>query len=224
MNNSIGLTLLGWLVMLVVPIALLITAIRILLTPAFVNIEYRMPGFPEDSYGMTFEQRLTYTPIMLDYLLNNEDRSFLANQTFEDGTPLLNEREVGHMEDVKDLTQIVLKVWLGLLAFLALVGVAAWRFDWWVQFSRWLGRGAQLTVGLIVTILVFVALSFNALFTAFHRVFFEGDTWLFQFSDTLIRLFPLRFWQDVFIALGVSTLLGAGLIWVLFARIKPANK
>jgi uncharacterized membrane protein len=53
------------------------------------------------------------------------------------------------------------------------------------------------------------------LFTAFHAVFFEGDTWLFQFSDSLIRMFPLRFFQDVFIILGVLTLLGGVGLWLL---------
>ena len=218
MNKSVALTLLGWLVTLVVPFVLLITAIRILLTPAFVSLEYRMPGFPEDPYDLTLEQRLTYTPLMLEYLLNDEDVSFLADLTFEDGSALLNQRELGHMEDVKELTQIVLKVWIGLLFFQGVVGLTAWRFKLWDQFRGWLLRGAQLTVGFIIAILIFVALSFNALFTAFHRVFFEGDSWLFSYSDTLIRLFPIRFWQDVFIALGVLTLLGAGVLWFAAGR------
>jgi integral membrane protein (TIGR01906 family) len=46
-------------------------------------------------------------------------------------------------------------------------------------------------------------INFDSLFTEFHRIFFEGDTWLFQTSDTLIRLFPLPLWQDAFIFIGV---------------------
>ena len=218
MKNSTGLTIFGWLVTLVIPFVLLFTSMRLLLTPAFINLEYRMPGFPEDPHGITFEQRLKYTPIMLEYLLNDQGPSFLADKTFDDSSPLLNEREVGHMKDVKDLTKIVLNIWLVLLAFLVVVDLAALRFKWWDRFRAWLVRGAQLTIGLIVTILIFVALSFNALFTGFHRIFFTGDTWLFSYSDTLIRLFPIRFWQDVFIALGVLTLLGAGLIWWGFSK------
>ena len=30
-----------------------------------------------------------------------------------------------------------------------------------------------------------------------HRLFFEGSTWIFPRSDTLIRLFPNRFWIDI---------------------------
>ena len=40
---------------------------------------------------------------------------------------------------------------------------------------------------------------FWALFEGFHAIFFEGDSWLFLYSDTLIRLFPIRFWQDTFL-------------------------
>jgi integral membrane protein (TIGR01906 family) len=204
---------LGWLISLVVPIVLVMTAVRLLLMPVFVNVEYHMPGFPEDSYGMTTEQRLTYAPLALDYLLNDEDVSFLGDQRFGDGTPLYNERELEHMEDVKELTKAVLNVWLLLLAIIMGVGAAAWRFGYGKLFAGWLSRGGKWTVGLIVALLIFIALSFDALFTGFHRVFFEGDTWLFLYSDTLIRLFPMRFWQDVFIALGVLTLGGGAALW-----------
>jgi uncharacterized membrane protein len=43
---------------------------------------------------------------------------------------------------------------------------------------------------------------------AFHNVFFEPGTWKFLFSDTLIRLFPQRFWQDLFLIVGGLSLVG----------------
>ena len=213
---------LGILVSLLVPVVLLLTSVRLLLTPTFVFIEYHMPGFPEDPYGMTQEQRLRYAPLALEYLLNDEDSGFLAEQRFEDGTLLYNERELGHMEDVKALAQTVLKVWLLTTALLVGIAAAAWHFDWWSEFRLWLSRGGRLTVILILALLVFVGLSFDALFTGFHGIFFEGDSWLFLFSDTLIRLFPLRFWQDVFIALGVLSLAGGAALW-RFAAPKKAK-
>ncbi len=48
---------LSWLVMLIVPLALLFVGLRLLLTPAFLQVEYRMPGFPADDYGFTLEDR-----------------------------------------------------------------------------------------------------------------------------------------------------------------------
>lgn len=212
--------LLQWLVAITIPIVLLMTAIRLLMTPVFVDIEYSMPGFPEDSYGMTFPERRQYAKLALEYILNDAGNSFLGDQQFEGGTPLYNERELSHMLDVKELTQAVLKVWVILLAALTITGVVSWRLGRWDAMRAGLARGGQITVGLIVLVLVFVALSFSALFTGFHRIFFEGDTWLFLYSDTLIRLFPLRFWQDVFISLGVLSLLGGLALWFI-ARQKP---
>jgi uncharacterized membrane protein len=51
---------------------------------------------------------------------------------------------------------------------------------------------------------------FDVFFTWFHGLFFEGDSWLFLFSDTLIRLFPIRFWEDAFLLAAVIAL-GGGL-------------
>lgn len=76
--------------------------------------------------------------------------------------------------------------------------------------------GLAGAVGLIVVVGITVNPNvFWDFFAGFHSLFFEGDSWLFLFSDTLIRLFPLRFWQDAFlfaaaIALGGGLGLGLG--------------
>jgi uncharacterized membrane protein len=56
-------------------------------------------------------------------------------------------------------------------------------------------------------------------FSGFHSLFFEGDSWLFLYSDTLIRLFPIRFWQDVFLWAAVIAL-GGGIALALGLRTK----
>ena len=43
--------------------------------------------------------------------------------------------------------------------------------------------------------------------TDFHRIFFEGNSWQFSTSDTLIRLFPEQFWFDAALTIGLFTLL-----------------
>ena len=86
------------------------------------------------------------------------------------------------------------------------------------DYRRGLALGGWLTVGLIVAILMGVALSFNSLFTEFHRIFFTGDTWIFLYSDTLIRLFPIRFWQDGFILMGCFSLVSGVALGLIFSR------
>lgn len=220
MNKSL---LLSWLVTLLVPIALIGLGLRVLLTPLFLSIEYNMPYFPPDEFGFTTEDRLKWAPYALDYLTNDEDISYLADLKFEDGTPLYNERELSHMDDVRLVTQGALRVWYVSLAILLLLGLWAWFGGWWPAYRLGLMRGGWLMVGLAVTVglivVIGIAISPNVFwnfFAGFHSLFFEGDSWMFLYSDTLIRLFPIRFWQDAFllaavIALGGGIALGLGL-------------
>ncbi|HWQ46326.1 MAG TPA: TIGR01906 family membrane protein [Longilinea sp.] len=204
-----------------IPFFLLMTAIRVLLTPVFVNVEYFMPGFPVDEYGFTRADRLMYAPLAVEYLVNSAGIEFLGDQTFPDGSSLYNERELSHMLDVKILVQKMITAWMIIGAILIAAGVWAWRGRWWQAYTLAWGRGACYTVGLIGLIIAAVTINFDALFTTFHHIFFTGDSWLFYYSDTLIRLFPIRFWSDAFIVVGGFSLLAAGLIiWAVYRKKK----
>lgn len=215
--------LLSWLVAILVPLALIGSGVRVLLTPLFLQVEYNMPYFPPDNYGFTKEDRLQWAPYALEYLVNDADVSYLGNLQFDDGTPLYGERELSHMDDVKRVTKGVLNAWYVSLALLAAFGVWAWLGKWEQAYRLGLMRGGWLMVGLAVAIggIVGTGILINPnifwnFFAWFHSLFFEGDSWLFLYSDTLIRLFPLRFWMDAFlfaavIALGGGVALGLGL-------------
>jgi integral membrane protein (TIGR01906 family) len=220
-------TILSWLIALIVPIALIGLGLRILLSPLFLQIEYNMPYFPPDEFGFTKEDRLKWAPLALDYLVNKEDISFLGDLRFDDGSPLYNERELSHMDDVKLVTQGALRVWYVSVAILLLLGVWAWfgrsasAPQWWQEYRLGLMRGGWLMVGLAVTVGLIVVIGIAAnpnvfwnFFAGFHSLFFEGDSWLFLYSDTLIRLFPIRFWQDAFLLAAVIAL-GGGIALAL---------
>ena len=208
MNTKLN-SLLSYLTTLLTPIFLLGLGLRILLTPVFYSIEYRMPYFPEDQYGFTMEDRLQWAPYAIDYLLNDADVSFLGDLTFEDGSPLYNERELSHMRDVKIVTKGALNFWYMTVVLMAALTGWAWYGKWWQAFREGLRRGGWLMIGLVVVLGLFGAVAFWQLFTLFHALFFEGDTWLFLYSDTLIRLFPMQFWQDAFLWAGIIAIGGA---------------
>lgn len=216
-------TLFSWLVTILIPLALIGLGLRLLLTTTFLQIEYNMPYFPRDEYGFTKDDRLKWAPYALKYLVNNADISYLGDLKFDDGTPLYNERELRHMEDVKQVTRGALTVWYATLAILLALGIWSRLGSWEQAYLQGLMRGGWLMVGLaaVIGFIVVVGIAidpnvFWGFFTGFHQLFFEGDSWLFLYSDTLIRLFPLRFWQDAFllaavIALGGGLTLGVGL-------------
>jgi integral membrane protein (TIGR01906 family) len=215
--------LLSHIVSLVTPLVLLGLALRILLTPLYYSVEYNMPYFPTDEYGFTKEERLKWAKPSVEYLVNGAGISHLGDLKFEDGTPIYNERELSHMQDVKLVVQGSLMVWYTTLAVLILAAWIAYRWNWMPLYLDGLRRGGLWMIGLAAT-LAFIAGAgillnpdiFWAFFSGFHSLFFEGDTWLFYYSDTLIRLFPIRFWQDAVIAMAVIALgSGAGLAFGL---------
>jgi integral membrane protein (TIGR01906 family) len=113
------------------------------------------------------------------------------------------------MLDVRLLTRKVLNLWWLLIALVIGASYYLWKdgnkADWFVTIRR----GGNLTIALIFGILFVVTFNFKELFTQFHKIFFEGDSWLFLMSDNLIRLFPMRFWRDLFIFIGgLSIFLG----------------
>jgi hypothetical protein len=116
--NSRLLSMKSWFVTLLVPVALLLLSVRLLLTPFFLEIEYRTPGFPPDTYGFTQADRLQWSKLAVEYLVNRSDVTFLGDLRFTDGNPVYNERELAHMLDVKNLVQIVLKVWYVIIGVL----------------------------------------------------------------------------------------------------------
>jgi integral membrane protein (TIGR01906 family) len=198
----------GGLATVLVPIVLVFLGIRLLLTDLFLQIEYCLPGFPADPYGFTLQDRLEYAGLSLRYLNTNAGISLLGDLTFPDGSPLFNARELSHMQDVKNILRPAMGVGLGLTLVLVLLLLLAWRFRWLPVLLRGIRRGGWVAVGLVATLAILGVFSFWQFFTVFHSLFFEGDSWLFLYSDTLIRLFPMRFWQDAFLIVGGFALLG----------------
>lgn len=218
------------LVSLVTPLALIGTALRILLSPIFYTVEYRMPYFPADTYGFSREERLVWAGKAVEYLVNRAPIAYLGDLTFADGSPLYNARELAHMQDVKGVVQAALLAWGAALGVLLVAGLAAWRGNAWGAYLASLRRGGWWMIGLAWLLggIALIGILINPdvfwqFFTLFHQVFFEGDSWLFYDSDTLIRLFPIRFWQDAFLwaavlALGGGAGLAFGMKGVAFRK------
>ena len=195
-----------------IPIILCTLSILLLLSPIFTNLEYRRPGFPVDSYGFSTEERLEFGNLTRRYLVTNQSLDNLRELRFENGDPLYKERELVHLEDVKVVIQGLLGVFSAASVAVVAGGILARTKQWGESYRKAIVWGGRLTTFLLLTILFFTLISFRALFTFFHQIFFTGDSWLFLYSDTLIRLFPIQFWQDIFIVFGLLTLAGGGIL------------
>jgi hypothetical protein len=260
MQKPMKPTLPAWLVLtcrviiiVFIPVVLMLTNVRLLLTPLFPEIEYRLPGFPADYYGFSMESRLRGSELSIDYLVNNATIDAAAKWTFVDvGLPegttapvdscqhaqsddctrwaasiglsptesractyFYNTCELKHLQDAKDIVRVALTVW-AVCGGLALLAAGVLYYFWeWRALRGSLMVGATLTGVIYLGLLAYIAVSFNTLFVQFHEVLFPSGDWIFLWSDSFIRMFPLRFWEDAFIYVSVGTLLEAGgLAWL----------
>ncbi len=216
--NALALRLL---LTLALPPLLVLTSVRLVMTNLFVQIEYHRPGFPADRYGFSRDERLHYAAFAVRYLHNDAGIEYLGNLAFPDGGPLFNERELRHMADVKAVTRAAFQVHRALLiaagvSALLLARRRITRRALW----RALGDGGLLTIVLILVLVMLVVASWDVFFDGFHALFFEGDTWVFRTSDTLIRLFPEQFWFDAALAVAFLTVSGSLLAMVAAWRME----
>lgn len=203
--------------MVVIPVLILLTSVWMILLGArlWIPIEYRMPGFPPDVYGFTTDDRLRWSRVDIDFLLGNDPITFFDNVRLESGEPMHNERELTHMEDVKSLIDLTRWVWAGALVSSLLLSYGLARTagrstagSAWRSAARW-------TALLLILLGLGLLLGFGVLFVGFHRLFFEGSTWIFPLSDTFIRLYPERFWRDTFVLVAFVSLGFTGVVYLL---------
>ena len=81
-----------------------------------------------------------------------------------------------------------------------------------------LARGAVLTVGIALVVAIVSATRYDVFETTFHGLFFDGDSWRFDETETLRRLYPDRFWLDTAITVGALAVIQA-LVLLPLARI-----
>ncbi len=195
--------LLGLIITLAVPVILVLANVLLFMNPAWLAFQYSQPGFPKAEL-FSDTDRLYFGSESIEYVRGNRTlEQFKALGVYQ-------EREIKHMIDVRvlvDQVKIVLPV-VTLLAIVALV-VLARQPDARTLAARALFNGALLTLGLFIVVGIFAAVGFNTFFTLFHRVFFEGDTWLFNYTDSLIQFYPLPFWFTTSIVLIGLTVLEA---------------
>jgi integral membrane protein (TIGR01906 family) len=205
---------------ILVPALLVLSAARLIMTETYLNFEYHRPDFPPDRYGFTLEDRLHYGPYALRYVFNGEGIDYLAQLTLPNGLPLYSSNELSHLADVKNVVRAIFGTLAVLWAVVIMLIVGLWRRDPGVVWVALLS-GATLTLLSLGALTFFVLTSWDSFFDQFHELFFPGGNWIFDFSDDLIRLYPVQFWQDSALTLGLLTAIAATLILILsFWRLR----
>jgi integral membrane protein (TIGR01906 family) len=231
--NRILVNLIRWLVILAIPIFLVLTTARFLMNDWYPRSAYAKPDFPRDPYGFTQEQRLELALVAIAYLNRPEPAEQAITMLEEQrlpGTdlPLYTDFEISHMLDVKRFTDLLWRVQLvaGLIILGGSALLVARPSTRVVAFNALFG-GGLLTTLLLAALAVFVLLAWSTFFVQFHELFFAPGSWTFDYSDSLIRLFPDKFWFDAGTIIVVATLVEGILVaaagYILAGRAGRSN-
>ena len=201
-----------------VPTFLLLSNVRIAATEESVYgygfSAYRIPAVT----GIARPQLDRVAHEIVQYFTSGDPDSLLDIRVQVRGAsqPLFNEREVIHMRDVKQLFQFFFRLHEFAFAYILtyVVGVYLWSRE---QSLRRLARQAVIagvaTAVALTLVAVAMLFGFDQIFVGFHLVSFSNDFWrLNPATDRLVQMFPLGFWFDVSIGVGVLTIVEGGLV------------
>jgi integral membrane protein (TIGR01906 family) len=192
-------------------IVLLALAILPFLNPVWVGFEQERAGSGAWTGFAPADLRAVTDAILADLVLGPPEFDVAL-----DGQPVLNERERGHMRDVRAVfgTFYVLAG----IAAIVLVGAFLTARGPRARARLWRRLGLSGRVIAVATIAGGIAglLFFDTAFLLFHELFFPPDSFLFDPStERLVQLFPETFWIETAVGVGVVViLLGLGLAWL----------
>jgi integral membrane protein (TIGR01906 family) len=195
-------------------IAIVAVSLPLFLNPVWVAFEQgraeatAWTGFTET------ELRAATDAILADLVIGPPDFDVAVA-----GTPVLNERERGHMRDVRGVFMGFFAVAL-VLAAAALLLAARRRGAARVATWRAVRAGALTLIAMLLIGGAVSFVAFDALFAVFHRLLFAGGSYTFDSAtERLVQLFPFRFWQETAIVVGAVCIVLAGMVaWVAGRR------
>lgn len=220
-------------VVMAMPLFIGFSWMTLVIGPAYPRHEYAKPDFPLDLAGMppatatglglaplTQAERLELALVSVAYLESWQPAEtaivILAEQQLPDtGAPLYNQRELSHLVDVKHLTDVIR--WLALATAVPVIGGLLFllrRLRTRQAGYLALRQGGVFTVILLSGLASLILFGWPLFFYQFHGLLFPSGTWTFAATDSLMRLYPERFFFDV----GVVISLGAWL-WGLLAAL-----
>ncbi len=182
-------------------------AVQLLATDSYLAFEFNKASFPPDPFGYTQQQRFILASTNIHYVRTHLPSDELSKQFLND-VPVYNPREVSHMADVLAVFQSVLRVWQAALILLLVLSFFLWKKGEQKALASAIQSGGLLTSGIILSIALLAIFGWQFWFNTFHLFFFKPGSWLFSYSDTLIRLFPVEFWFDATLTISVFSLAG----------------
>jgi len=199
---------------LVVPIALIATNIRVAVSEQRVY-DYSVKHYDAAAVSNVPESELLRANGQIHEYLTTQDPPPLAikvTNNREVSGPLFTAKETAHMADVRDLVQTLFTVQVISTASALTLAVLILVFAGPRALAIAALGGGLLTGGFLALAGVAIASGFDSAWTQFHVLAFSNDLWELDPSrDHLIQMFPEAFWRDVAAVIVFATLVESSL-------------
>ena len=242
----------------------IVFAVCLIFTLLISSVElvcYYNPGYFEREYEkydvlsrlpeMTMSDEdglMKVTEHMMDYLRGREDELQVYVMMDGEERGFFTDREIAHMEDVRELFIAAqkLRLWAAALCAVCVAGMyalcasgvraddnggtsggrgrlAASLRSFARIFSRSVLAGTGLLLVLLLGLAFILATDFSNAFVTFHHFFFDNDLWILDPRvDMLINIVPEGFFYDT--AMRIAAIFGAGVVVLLAAAAVMAMK
>lgn len=197
-------------------------------TPGYFEREYTMYNVPE-TVSMEMDDLLYVTDEMMMYL-RGDGRDDLNISVPVDGhtRPFFNEREMAHMEDVRNLFIGALHLRTACIAaaFLCLALMFLVKADVKRILPRAVCTGTGIFMVLTAGLALLISTDFTKYFIIFHKIFFDNDLWILDpATDLLINTVPEPFFADTAARIAFTfSFLVLALFFVCLACIRRSGK
>jgi integral membrane protein (TIGR01906 family) len=205
-----------WLFILCLPVLLLTASIGGTVNSAWLyKYGFNRYGISQTT-GLAEEELNKAATKLIDYFNSGEEYIDLVVE--KDGEPfvLFNEREVGHLKDVKGLIRLdyTVLLWTFVYSLVYTLATLFYRRGTYRRHLAWgLVGGGGTTLVLMLALGLGTLLGFDQLFLQFHLLSFANELWqLDPTKDYMIMLFPRGFWYAAFLLWAGTT---AGLAIIL---------
>ncbi|NQW22591.1 MAG: TIGR01906 family membrane protein [SAR202 cluster bacterium] len=207
--------------------ALFIIAVPLFLITGSVAWAFNSPGLYNNGFekysisrisGITDSDLRQVSAELRSYFNSGDEPLSVRTSIFGVEQDLFNDREVGHMKDVKRLVWGIYILALASAVYLTIVvaaGFAMQRGRFVGPLAKQVAWGGGLTLLLLVIFGVAALAGFDSLFLKFHQLSFANDLWqLDPRTDYLVRIFPQNFWFDATVWVAARAIVGALILTV----------
>ena len=191
-------------------------------------VTYKLPNYYKyefekykvyENIGISLDDLLIVNNQMLNYLIDKKESLSDITSTIngKQNVNFFNEREIAHMEDVKELFLsglriIFICIILNIILLIILFILSKRKILIYLANGMLLGSVVFLSILLILGFII--STDFTRYFILFHKIFFTNDLWILDpTTDRLINMVPEGFFIDT--ARNIGILYGIFVIFVL---------